>query len=72
MGFRIYQQLLTEVCSPVCIFVSLVEPSRSPQVISDHIAHRYEVLHVFGQSTYEQVFKSLDHKTSEVVAMKFI
>ena len=42
------------------------------QVIKDHIAYRYEVLEVMGEGTYGRVFKSRDHKTKQLVAMKVI
>ncbi|CAL8361285.1 unnamed protein product [Gadus morhua 'NCC'] len=41
-------------------------------VIKDHIAYRYEVLEVMGEGTYGRVFKSRDHKTKQLVAMKVI
>ncbi|XP_062861798.1 dual specificity tyrosine-phosphorylation-regulated kinase 4-like [Trichomycterus rosablanca] len=38
----------------------------------DHIAYRYEVLEMLGSGSYGQVYKCLDHKTSEKVAIKVI
>ncbi|XP_034165940.1 dual specificity tyrosine-phosphorylation-regulated kinase 4-like [Pangasianodon hypophthalmus] len=42
------------------------------QVSHDHIAYRYEVLEMLGEGSYGQVFKCLDHKTNEMVAIKII
>ncbi|XP_062847706.1 dual specificity tyrosine-phosphorylation-regulated kinase 4-like [Trichomycterus rosablanca] len=37
-----------------------------------HIAYRYEVQKMLGEGTYGQVYKCLDHKTNELVAIKVI
>ncbi|XP_036431249.1 dual specificity tyrosine-phosphorylation-regulated kinase 4-like [Colossoma macropomum] len=41
-------------------------------VIHDHIAYRYEVLDMIGKGSFGQVFKCLDHRTNEMVAIKII
>ncbi|EFA82946.1 putative protein serine/threonine kinase [Heterostelium album PN500] len=38
----------------------------------DHIAYRYEVLSILGQGSFCQVVKCLDHKTSQLVALKIL
>ncbi|XP_062872141.1 dual specificity tyrosine-phosphorylation-regulated kinase 4-like, partial [Trichomycterus rosablanca] len=42
------------------------------KVMHDHIAYRYEVLEELGQGSYGEVYKCLDHKTSEMVAVKVL
>ena len=41
-------------------------------VVGDHFNYRYEVLSILGKGSFGQVCKCLDHKTSEVVALKII
>ena len=41
-------------------------------VVGDHFNYRYEVLALLGKGSFGQVCKCLDHKTSEVVALKII
>lgn len=42
------------------------------QVAHDHIGFRFEVLEVIGKGSFGQVLKCLDHKTTELVAIKVI
>uniref|UniRef100_A0A671RB72 dual-specificity kinase n=2 Tax=Sinocyclocheilus anshuiensis TaxID=1608454 RepID=A0A671RB72_9TELE len=42
------------------------------KVLHDHIGYRYEVLEVIGKGSFGQVWKCLDHKTNEMVAIKII
>ena len=41
-------------------------------VIGDHFNYRYEVISILGKGSFGQVCKCLDHKTSEIVALKII
>ncbi|KAK3520725.1 hypothetical protein QTP70_030592, partial [Hemibagrus guttatus] len=38
----------------------------------DHLAYRYEVLKMLGEGSYGKVYKCLDHKTNEMVAVKVV
>lgn len=40
--------------------------------IGDHFNYRYEVLSTLGKGSFGQVCKCLDHKTSDIVALKII
>ena len=40
--------------------------------IGDHIAYRYEVLETLGKGSFGQVFRVLDHKTLDLLALKII
>ncbi len=40
--------------------------------IHDHIAYRYEILERIGKGSFGQVFKCMDHKSEQVVALKMI
>ncbi|KPP65819.1 hypothetical protein Z043_115736 [Scleropages formosus] len=58
---------------------SITESSRNDEeddsyikVLHDHISYRYEVLEVLGKGSFGQVFKCLDHKNNELVAIKVI
>ncbi|XP_031420010.1 dual specificity tyrosine-phosphorylation-regulated kinase 4 [Clupea harengus] len=42
------------------------------KVLHDHIAFRFEILEMIGKGCFGQVFRCLDHKTNEVVAIKVI
>uniref|UniRef100_A0A8C7F4Y2 dual-specificity kinase n=1 Tax=Oncorhynchus kisutch TaxID=8019 RepID=A0A8C7F4Y2_ONCKI len=42
------------------------------KVAHDHIGFRFEVLEVIGKGSFGQVLKCLDHKTTELVAIKVI
>ncbi|KAG7258397.1 hypothetical protein CRUP_001561 [Coryphaenoides rupestris] len=46
------------------------EKGRYKMVIKDHIDYRYEILEPLGEGWFGQVFKCLDHKTKQQVAMK--
>ncbi|OMJ69227.1 hypothetical protein SteCoe_33100 [Stentor coeruleus] len=41
-------------------------------LIGDHLAYRYEILSMLGKGSFGQVFKCLDYKTSEQVAVKIL
>lgn len=41
-------------------------------VLGDHFNYRYEVQTLLGKGSFGQVCKCLDHKTSEIVALKII
>ena len=41
-------------------------------VVGDHINYRYEILSMLGKGSFGQVFKCLDHKTKETVAVKIV
>ncbi|XP_062872137.1 dual specificity tyrosine-phosphorylation-regulated kinase 4-like [Trichomycterus rosablanca] len=49
-----------------------IQIQHKPYAIHDHITYRYEVLEVIGGGTYGQVYKCLDHKTKEMVAVKVL
>ncbi|KAL0234458.1 hypothetical protein PCE1_001494 [Barthelona sp. PCE] len=38
----------------------------------DHIAYRYELMSLLGKGSFGRVYKVLDHKTNEIVALKMI
>lgn len=38
----------------------------------DHLAYRYEIVHVLGKGAFGQVIQAFDHKTKELVALKVI
>ena len=40
--------------------------------VGDSIAYRYEILSSLGQGSFGQVFKCIDHKKNEEVALKII
>lgn len=40
--------------------------------IGDHLAYRYEILSILGTGTYGTVYKCIDHKTTEKVAIKIL
>ncbi|KAL4648377.1 dual specificity tyrosine-phosphorylation-regulated kinase 4-like [Arapaima gigas] len=46
------------------------EEEEGSSVLRDHISYRYEVLEVLGEGSFGQVFKCLDHKNNELVAIK--
>lgn len=41
-------------------------------LIGDHISYRYEIIQILGKGTFGQVFKCLDHKFHEFVAVKIL
>ena len=41
-------------------------------IAGDHLAYRYEILSKLGSGSFGQVCKCLDHKTSELVAIKIL
>ena len=38
----------------------------------DHIGYRYEVKYLLGKGSFGQVFKAIDHKLKQTVALKVI
>lgn len=38
----------------------------------DSIAYRYEILHQLGEGAFGKVYKAIDHKKNETVALKII
>jgi dual specificity tyrosine-phosphorylation-regulated kinase 2/3/4 len=41
-------------------------------IIGDHLAYRFEILQMLGKGSFGQVCKCVDHKTSQLVAIKII
>ena len=41
-------------------------------ILAEHLCYRFEILEVLGRGSFSQVCKCLDHKKSEIVAVKII
>ncbi|XP_047656490.1 dual specificity tyrosine-phosphorylation-regulated kinase 4-like isoform X2 [Tachysurus fulvidraco] len=49
-----------------------ISSNDNTQVSNNHLAYRYELLKRLGEGSYGTVYKCLDHKTNEMVAVKII
>ncbi|KAL7857965.1 hypothetical protein AOLI_G00180670 [Acnodon oligacanthus] len=54
------------------ILAMMMRVALTINVIHDHIAYCYELLDMIGKGSFGQVFKCLDHKTNEMLAIKVI